>query len=269
MHKVQINGVELAYIERGQGEQTVVLAHSFLVDHRQFNAQIEALAAEYRVIAYDHRDHGRSGRATGDYPLEDLVTDAVGLIGHAGAAPCHWVGLSTGGFVGLRLALEHPGLLRSLTLMDTSARPEPPLKRLEYEGLLLALRLFGLGPLLGKAMRAMFGDTTLQDPARAGELAVWRERIAANDPAALGRFGRAIFRRKDISPRLGGVDVPTLVIVGAEDRALPPEVSRGLAEGIPGARLEVLEAAGHLSTIERPEAVNALLVPFLASASRD
>jgi len=260
-------GVELAYFEYGSGVETVVFAHSYLVDHRQFEAQIEALRPSYRIIAYDHRDHGASGRARRAYRLDDLVADAARVIEATDAGPCHFVGLSTGGFVGMRLAVRHPELLRSLTLMDTSGQAEPLVLRAEYQALFLALRVVGIGPLMGIAMKKMFAASVLRDPSRTRELDSWRRTIASNDPRALIRFGNAIFERDDVTEPLRSVRLPTLVVVGQEDIAQPPKRSEHLARAIPGAALEIIPRAGHLSTIDNPEAVNAALVPFIAGAS--
>ena len=221
MGTVRSGGVDLHYIERGEGEETVVFSHSYLVDHRHFEAQIEALSERYRVIAYDHRDHGESGKASQPYALGDLVRDGVAVIKATDAAPCHWVGLSTGGFVGMRLALWYPELLRRLVLMDTSAQNEGWFPRLKYEAMFGVLRLLGTRPLRREVMRTMFGRTSFDRPDRAEMLAVWEERIAAQDAAGLIRFGQAIFGRDDILHRLPRIDKPTLVIVGEEDVATP------------------------------------------------
>ena len=268
MPRATVNNIELHYVEGGAGEETVVLAHSYLVDHQHFAAQIEALEPNFRVVAYDHRDHGHSAKATPAYDLDDLVDDAVALIEHTGAAPCHFVGLSTGGFIGMRLALRRPELLRSLVLIDTSAGAEPLLKRLKYRAMFLVLRTLGVGPLVGTAMGLLFDPVTLRDPARRAEMARWRERLRANDPRALMRFGNAIFARESVLDQLGRITTPTLLMVGEHDKPTPPVCARRIAEAIPGARLEVIPRAGHLSTVDAPQAVNAVLVPFI-SARRD
>ena len=263
MRRIEVNGVELAYVERGQGAETVVFSHSYLVDHRHFDVQIEALAQRYRVIAYDHREHGESALVPTDYSMDDLVDDAAALIEALDAAPCHFVGLSTGGFVGLRLALRHPQLLRSLVVMDASAERESMAKRLEYEAMFLILRALGFKPLMKTVMGLMFSPETLGDPERRDQMNLWRERMSSNDRRALVRFGRAIFGRDDLTRELGRITAPTLVVVGEADRPQPPQRSRRIAEGIPGAELAVIEKAGHLSTVDAPVTITHALQRFL------
>lgn len=269
MGRVDVGDVELEVREMGSGPETVVLSHSFLVDHRQFDAQIEALSDQYRVVAYDHRDHGASDRASATYDLERLVRDAEAVIDATHAGPCHFVGLSTGGFVGMRLALRSPELLRSLTLMDTSGQAEPWPARVKYQVLLAIFGAVGTGPVIGSAMRSMFSPGFLRDPDRQDEVATWRSRIAANDPQAMIRFGRAIFARDDVLTPLGTVRMPTLVMVGEQDRSLPVARARALAAAIPDARLEVIPHAGHLSSIEQPQRVNNVLRSFLTDLPRE
>lgn len=266
MPEITANGVRLSFVERGSGAETVVFSHSYLVDSRQFEAQIAALEGRYRVLAYDHRDHGASERVGGAYGMEDLYADAVAFLEATCDGPVHWVGLSTGGFAGVRLGIRRPDLVRSLVLMDTSAEAEPRRNRAKYAVMLAALPWIGFRPLIGETMRALFGPRFLHDPGRREERELWKARIMANDPAALARFGRAIFSRDDLAAEAARISVPTLVVVGERDRAKPPAEARRLAAAIPGARLEVIPHAGHLSTIEEPEAVNAVLRSFLDQA---
>lgn len=268
MPEVDVRGVRLSFVERGSGPETLVFSHSYLVDHRHFEPQIAALEDRFRILAYDHREHGGSDRTPTSYDLDDIYEDGVGFIEATCEEPVHWVGLSTGGFVGVRLGIRRPDLLRSLTLMDTSAEAEPFFYRIKYHLMLTVLGWVGFGPLIGETMKAMFGPAFLRDPGREAERELWKERMTANDREALVRFGRAIFSRDDIHGEVGRITTPTLVVVGEDDRAKPPEEARRLAEAIPGARLEVIPRAGHLCTVEEPEAVNAVLGPFLTGDSR-
>jgi len=267
MPEINANGVRLHYTEAGSGPSVVVLSHSYLVDHRQFDHQIAALSQRFRVIAYDHRDHGRSGRVPGRYTLDDITTDGIALLEALGLPPVHWIGLSTGGFVGMRIALRRPELLRSLVLMDTSGAEEPRLNRLKYQGLFAVLRRAGFSPVIAPAMASLFGPEFLRDPAQAASRSLWQERIEALEPEAIIRFGNAIFARGNILRSLRDVSLPTRVVVGEQDKATPLSKAKLLVEAIPGASLSVIARAGHLSTIEQPAAVTAVLQDFYEGLS--
>ena len=194
--------VQLHYTEHGEGDETIVLSHSYLVDHRHFEPQIEALKSRYRVLAYDHRGHGRSDKPPDGYSMERIYGDGVAFLEALDTGPVHWIGLSTGGFVGMRIALRRPELLRSLVLMDTAADGEPVFNQVKYRAMFLILRAFGVGPVLDASMKAMFGRAFLKDPDRAEERARWRQRLKDNDFQALIGFGKAIFSRDDVTNQL-------------------------------------------------------------------
>lgn len=260
---IDIDGIRLAYLDVGDGPETVVFSHSYLFDHRHFEHQIEALARHYRVIAFDHRDHGQSDRVDAGYVLDDLVADAISLIERLDVGPVHFVGLSTGGFVGMRIALKRPELIARLVLMDTDAGRDGFVGRLRNFALLTALRFVGVAPLVGTAMRLMFGRRFLGDPERRDEAEMWRRRLGENEAGALIRFARAILARDDVTARLAGIRAPTLVVVGEYDRALPPVAARRIARAIPGAALSVIPDAGHLCTVDQPSRVSDVLMRFL------
>jgi len=263
MERVAVNGIEIAYEEHGSGDETVVLSHSYLVDRRQYRAQIDALKERYRVLAYDHRGHGESDKPGHGYSMETIYRDGEAFIEATNAAPCHWVGLSTGGFVGMRLAFRRPELLKSLVLMDTSADVEALVKRAKYEGMFAVLKRAGFAPLMPATMPIMFGPTFLADPHRQDEVALWRERMMANDVEALIGFGRGIFSRESVLDRMAEITVPTLVMVGEHDVATPLSRAQQIVDRVPGALLQVVPRAGHLSTIENPEPINEALSSFL------
>jgi 3-oxoadipate enol-lactonase len=269
MNEVTVDGCRLCYVERGEGPETVVLSHSYLVDHRHFDQQIEALAASYRVIAYDHRGHGLSDKPTTGYSMERIYADGVGLVEALDCGPVHWAGLSTGGFVGMRMAVRRPDLLKSLVLMDTAAGAEPRFNQLKYRALFVVLRFFGLRPVMGAAMRGLFGRRFLTDPAHKDEREMWEARIRENDISAIISFGKSIFARDDVTREIAAITMPTLVLVGSDDESTPPPAARKLAAAIPNSQLEIIEGAGHLSTVDGAEAVTASLLSFLAQVRGD
>ena len=125
MPKITVNGVSLNYQEQGKGEETILFVHGLLFNHHMFDAQVDAFKSNYRCIAFDLRGQGESEVTRKGYDMGNLTRDTVALIKALDCGPCHFVGLSMGGFIGMRLAISHPKLLRSLSLLATSADPEP------------------------------------------------------------------------------------------------------------------------------------------------
>ena len=137
---------------------------------------------------------------------------------------------------------------------------------MNYELLLLGLRMVGIKGVLPAASKSLFGRSFLKDPSQRALKQAWLERMAAYDPKGLHRFGKAIFGRPDFIPELPAITAPTLVLVGAEDVSTPVARAEELATGIPGATLQVIPGAGHLSTIEAPEETSAHILAHLQAA---
>ena len=267
MPDIVVNGVRLHYREQGRGSQTVVFSHSYLLDGSHFEPQMRALEDDFRCIAFDHRGHGRSEGPDDGYSMEQIYADGEALLESLDAGPVHWVGLSTGGFVGLRLAIRRPELLGSLTLLDTSADAEPTAKRLQYEAMLAAVRVVGPRPFTPYVMTLFFGKKMRNDPASARkELERWRHVINGNRPRPIVAFGRAIFSRDSVYEDLGRIATPTLVMVGEEDRSTTPAKAQRIADGIRGAKLVTIPDAAHISTVDGADVVNAALREHLGGS---
>ncbi|HEY2744920.1 MAG TPA: alpha/beta fold hydrolase [Polyangia bacterium] len=257
-----VDGVELHYEERGAGPP-IVFSHGLLWSAAMFDAEVAALSSRYRCIAYDHRGQGRSASSPTPYDMERLTDDAAALIEKLGAAPCHFVGLSMGGFVGMRLAARRPELLKTLTLIETAADKEPRLNVPKYRALALVARLVGLRPVAGAVMRIMFGATFLGDAARAPVRERMRGELLALDVPRVEAALRAVVDRQPIAPELARIKTPTLVLHGDEDRAIVMPRAEKMARAIAGAHLVVIPRAGHTSSVEAPEAVTRALGEFL------
>jgi pimeloyl-ACP methyl ester carboxylesterase len=253
--KVKVNGVELFYKESGQGPETIVFSHGLLMDHSMFEAQRAALEANYRVIAYDHRGQGQSEDPGNGQDMDTLTTDAAGLIQALGAAPCHFAGLSMGGFVGMRLAARRPFLVRTLTLMNTGPDREEWSNRLRYGFLARLVALVGTAPFTGIAVKQLFGKTTRNNPAQRVMLDEWTEKLKRR-PRNVAEALSGVMNRQEVTPdELRAIGCPTLVIAGEDDTARPPDDSERLVSFIPGARLVRIPGCGHSSSLEAPHAV--------------
>jgi pimeloyl-ACP methyl ester carboxylesterase len=265
MSELELDDATLYYEEHGTGEETILFSHGLLLDHRQYDAQIEHFSDDYRCIVWDHRGQGRS--SVPDTPwidMETLYLDALALIEELEAVPCHVVGLSMGGFVGLRLAARRPDYVESLTLMDTRAGPEDDDNIFEYRILNGLARWIGIQWVVDRVMPILFGETFMRAEGMRERRERWRRRIASRDHSIYKAVEGVIYR-PGIQRELGTIEAPTLVLHGEEDEVIPPRIGRRLARRLPDATFELIPAAGHCSSIEQPEIVNDALEAFLES----
>lgn len=262
---MRINNIDLHVADSGDGPETVMFSHGLLFSGAMFDPQVAALNRRYRCVAYDHRGQGQSAVADTGYDLDTLADDAARLIEKLGIGPCHFVGLSMGGFVGLRLAIHRPDLLRSLTLIDSSAEAEPKENHFKYRLLSFFARWFGLRTVVRQVMPILFGQTFLNDPSRAKERRFWRKQIVAGNRIGVTRAVAGVVDRNTVYDDLGAIKTPTLIVVGEEDVATVPEKSARMHRAIPGSKLVQIAHAGHSATLEEPDAVNAALTEFLKS----
>lgn len=268
MPTIELNGTRLYYEDTGTGDETILFSHGLLWDRRLFGPQVEALRSDYRCIAYDHRGQGRSAVPTeSTIPIDLLALDAVALIEKLDLGAVHFVGLSMGGFVGMRVAVWRPDLVRSLSLLETSADPEPRKNVPRYKALNLVVAVAGPKAVASRVMPIMFGKTFLEDPERAAERDHWRGIIEGN-AKTITKSVNGVLQRPSIADHLPEIQAPTLVVVGDEDVATTPAKAQRLVAGIPGARLVTIPGAGHSSTIEQPQPVIAALRGFLADLPR-
>ncbi len=260
-----VNGTRLFFEDSATSGPVVLFSHGLLWSGEMFRAQVAALGGRYRTVTYDHRGQGRSDESDLTCIDMDLLTrDAVALIEQLGLAPVHFVGLSMGGFVGMRLAARYPALVRSLTLMETSAGPEPKENRGKYRAMSWVARTLGVAPLADRVMPIMFGKSFLTDPARSDERREWRARLLGNR-RSIWRAVAGVIDRPPVEAELSRITVPTLVMVGDEDVATPPDKAERIHAGIVGSKLVRVPRAGHTSSVENPEVVNRALGEFLSS----
>ncbi len=263
MPKLNVNGAEVHFEEHGSGAETMVFAHGLLWSGRMFDKQVEVLKDRYRCITFDFRGQGQSEVTQSGYDMDTLSEDSAALIEALKCAPCHFLGLSMGGFVGMRLAIRRPELLRSLLLLETSADPEPQENVGKYRRLNFVSRWFGMGLVANKVMPIMFGQKFIHDPDRADERELWRQRAIANSKVGISRAVNGVVDREGVYDQLDRIKTPTLILVGDQDVATVPAKSERMRDRIAGSQMQIIPGAGHTSTVEEPEFVNAAIEEFL------
>jgi 3-oxoadipate enol-lactonase len=243
--------------------EAVVFGHGLLFSGRSFDGQVERLRDQYRCVTIDWRGQGRSPAAASGYDMDTLTQDTIGVIDALGLGPVHFVGLSMGGFVGMRLAARHPQHLRTLTLIDTSAEPEDAANVGKYRLLARIYRLFGIRPVRSRVEHIMFSKTNLADPDFRSAVDAWVAEMAKLDRSGVKKAIYGVIDRDPILAEIDRITVPALVIVGADDVATPLVKSERIVAAISGSRLEVVPDAGHSSSIEQPVVVAALIEEFI------
>ena len=250
MAKLDRDGVALHYDVRGEGP-LLLLSHGFSATSQMWRSQVDALADRYRFAVWDLRGHGRSGSPVGaeHYGSELCLEDIAALLDHCATPRAVIGGHSLGGYLSLAFYGRYPERVRALVLVGTG----PGFKRDPGR------------EAWNRSCRKQAEALEAQglDALDSGQEA-W---AGSHDSAAgLARAARTMLVQRDaqVFELLTEVAVPTLVLVGSEDRAFRA-AAEVMAARIPGAQLVVVEGAGHAPNVDRPEVVNAALREFLAS----
>lgn len=257
---IQANGVGMRYLDEGPKDAPVVMmSHSLSAELAMWAPQAAALRDRYRVVRYDTRGHGGTDVPDGPYTLELLAEDAFALMDALRLGSVHWVGLSMGGMIGQTAALMDGDRFRTLTLADTSSG-YPPDAAAMWGDRIEAARKNGMAAGVEATMERWFspgfiarGDKVLDEV---------RAMIRSTPVEGYCGCGAAI-RALNVTPRLGEIKTPTLVICGEDDPGTPLAMSETIRDRIPGAQLAVLPVARHLSNLEDVDGFNRALAGFL------
>jgi pimeloyl-ACP methyl ester carboxylesterase len=258
-----VDGTRLRMIDSGRG-LPVVFIHGFGASLYSWRKTLPAaLAAGYRVIAFDNRGFGFSEKPAAGYSNAAYARLVVALLDSLGASSAVLVGHSMGGAIAAEVALAHPERVRGLVLID------PAGYTIRIPTLLKLARWPFVGAVAtsfrGRWITARLLRSTYADPSRVSEADVDQYYAPVPDPG----YGRALrgvlrqFRFDTLVGRLGGVDAPTLVLWGAADRWIPLRDGTRLASDLPRAAFVVIPGAGHAAAEEAPEEVNRPLLAFL------
>jgi pimeloyl-ACP methyl ester carboxylesterase len=262
--RLDVNGSTIGYDVYGEGETTLALLHAFPLSRGQWRAQGEALAhaLALRVVAPDLRGCGESGVAD-DEPItmERMARDTLALLDALDARRIVLGGLSMGGycaFAALRLAPER---IAGVILADTRATPDTPEGRAGREATAAFVVAQGPGALFDRDAPKLLSNRVL---ARHPEIVANARALAEMSRAeGLAAQARGMALRPDSTRLLPQITCPALMLVGDQDAITPIADARALFERIPDAGLSVIEDAGHLSNLERPELFTELAASFL------
>ena len=249
--RYNINGVNLNVLEKGQGSVTLIFLHYFGGSALEWQSVMNSLADQYRCIAIDLRGHGDSDAPETGYSVDNMADDVAGLINSLGIHDFALVGHSMSGKVALALAARQPAGLQNLLLVSPSPPVPEPIPDDERQKLLE-----------GHGQRSA-AEHTLKNITEAPVSETVREQIIADDlRTAKSAWDAWLLEgsKENVSDRMSAISVPVHIIVGAEDRALPPDVQHRLVlPYLRNASFDTIEKAGHLLSWEVPDQLTAFI----------
>jgi 3-oxoadipate enol-lactonase/4-carboxymuconolactone decarboxylase len=253
--------VELYHEHAGPADAPVLLMGGSLGTRlAMWDPQLAALGARW-VIRFDHRGHGRSPAPPGPYSIADLGADALALMDRLGIERADYCGLSIGGMVGQWLAINAPERIGRLVLICTAPDTLNPDA---FRDRARTVREAGTTEVVADAVVANW-FTEPYATAHPDVIARHRQMIVDTPVEGYAACCEAIAGH-NVRDGLSQITAPTLVIAGAQDRAIPPSQGEAIAAGIPGSRLQIIDPAAHIASVERADTVNALIAEHLDGA---
>ena len=266
MPSAKINGINIYYESHGTGFP-LVFAYGIGGNTSEWEPQIESFSQSYRFIVWDPRGHAQSESPPNadQYTQEIFAQDLEGLLDHLGIEQAYVGGLSMGGGIATRFTILHPQRVAALLIFDSfsaSGLETPPENRRMREEI---IRLSETEGMVAVAEYAMKNNPNISQTASLGKEQENRIRhmYLALNPVGYAHSTRMILNAVFDASLLEGIEVPTLVLAGQEDGALP--ACRFIHEKIKGSQLVVIPGAGHLSNLDQPVAFNQAVLEFLAS----
>lgn len=248
MPSVEINGIQLNYrIDGRHGAPSLMFSNSLGTNLGMWDEQVQALSQRFRIVRYDSRGHGLSDAPGGEYTMDTLGGDVLGLLDYLEIDKTYYCGLSKGGMVGQWLGANAGDRLEKLVLSNTSSFIGSP--DLWNERIAIATSAAGMDGMVDAITERWFTRGFIER--NPDEVRRIQQMILTTPPRGYVGCCAAI-RDMDLRPILSSITVPTMVIVGDQDPATTPDQGELIATSVPGARLWTIENAAHLSNVEQP-----------------
>ncbi len=262
MPRVDVEGLAIHYDQRGSGPD-VVLLHGIGGNTRLWHHQLEGLSDSFTVTAWDAPGYGGSDAPDDDdWPMSRYARMLAEFLDAVGIRQAHIVGQSWGGVLAQEFYRSHPERFRSLVLSDTYAGGGAQTE--EERETALQARLTALETMTPAEMARQRVHALLM-PDAPEDLVAEVESVLAEIHSPGYRMAAIALANADTLDIQPAIAIPTLITAGDHDGIVPPSRALEMHAAIPGSRLVVIESAGHLPCVERPEIYNAAVLEFLVS----
>jgi 3-oxoadipate enol-lactonase len=255
---IDVGELKTHYALTGNREPVLILSNSLGTDFSMWDPQMAELGQRFRVLRYDTRGHGKSSVTSGDYTIEQLGRDVLGLLDSLHLDRVHFCGISMGGVIGIWLGIHAPNRLLRLVISNTAARIGT---KEVWNARIATVRKDGMKSVATTVVERWFTPGFRASyPEKVTALREMLERAPAEGYAACC----AAIRDMDQRAMVAQIDIPTLVIYGGSDSVIPLADTHFLANQIRGAA-EVELAAAHLSNVEQAEVFTEAVCKFLST----
>jgi pimeloyl-ACP methyl ester carboxylesterase len=244
-----------------RSKPTLLLIHGHMLSHASWQPQIEALERDVDVIAPDLPGHGDASPNADACPVDALADRCVALLNTHGVERSIVCGLSLGGYIALALCHRSLTCVAGLALCATRAEGDMPQRRAQRTQLVASVERNGTGVVIDDLLPHLFAQPTYHE--RPELVAAVRCDMERTTPQGCIAAIVAMRDRPDQTAHLAAMDVPALIIHGADDTRTPRRYAQMLRDGLPNAELHIVPGAGHLLNVEQPDHFNTLLRAFV------
>jgi 3-oxoadipate enol-lactonase len=263
MKQHKINGINV--IEHGNpANQTIIFIHAFPLCNRMWDSQVEALKNDYRIIVYDNRSFGYSEDDSGSLTIDTHADDLFSVIEELKINKPVICGLSMGGYIALRALERNSSLFKAVILCDTRSLADDNAGKLKRFEQIKQIKHGGREEYVEELLKNLISPKTLNGNSEKQKIVGFIKEIASwqKDSAIAGAL-LTMAARTDTTDSLVNVNMPALIIVGADDKFTPESPSRLMNEKLKGSLLKIIPDAGHFANMENTEAFNSEVIEFL------
>jgi len=256
----KINNLSV-FIDGNKENNTLLFVHGFPFDHYMWDAQVKALSSSYFCVRYDIRGLGESPEGDGQFTMEMFVDDLEEIVSRMELNKPVLCGLSMGGYISLRAMGRIEDLFSALILCDTKSVADDNETKLKRAGAIKRINDGQFELFIEEFVANCFADSFINESNEEYRKVV--NRSLKNDPVGVKGCVLAMAGRTDTTELLPRIKISTLAICGSEDKLSPPTVMKPMADAIPGSEFVLVEGAGHMTLIEKPDIVNEKIASFL------
>jgi pimeloyl-ACP methyl ester carboxylesterase len=249
------------FLDGNRKAKPIIFIHGFPYDHSMWDKQIEEFSKDYFCVSYDIRGLGSSPAGDGQFTMEMFVDDLEKIINELNLNRPILCGLSMGGYISLRAVERMENKLRALILCDTKSVADDNEGKLKRAAAIKQINGGNFENFIDAFVLNCFGDEFIKKNKSDFDTVVNRSKKSS--PVGVKGSLLAMAGRTDTTHNLTKISIPTLIICGDEDKLSPPDVMKSMADKIKDSEFVLIKDAGHMTPIEKPQAVNKSIKDFL------